>query len=136
MRRPYRPRTYRIISTRNDYLVAVRRFRIRTGRTVARMIGRILLALAVLAVTGFVFLVLIGLWDRYEQEITAGLSRIYERYLAWQAGFFRRRADTDVPAAAEAGRNRRGGKHQPRHVRCVVRGRQHRHRGWTRPQQR
>jgi hypothetical protein len=51
------------------------------------MIGRILLALAVLAVTGFVFLVLIGLWDRYEQEITAGLSRIYERYLAWQAGF-------------------------------------------------
>ena len=88
------------------------------------------------AVTGFVFLVLIGLWDRYEQEITAGLSRIYERYLAWQAGFFRRRADTDVPAAAEAGRNRRGGKHQPRHVRCVVRGRQHRHRGWTRPQQR
>src|SRR6516165_3762500 len=87
MRRPYRPRTYRIISTRNDYLVAVRRFPIRTGRTVARMIGRILLALAVLAVTGFVFLVLIGLWDRYEQEITAGLSRIYERYLASPAGF-------------------------------------------------
>jgi hypothetical protein len=43
--------------------------------------------LAVLAVTGFVFLVLIGLWDRYEQEITGGLSRIYERYLASQAGF-------------------------------------------------
>jgi hypothetical protein len=87
MRGPYRPRTYRIINTKYDYLVAVRRFPIRTGRTVARMIGRILLALAVLAVTGFVFLVLIGLWDRYEQEITAGLSRIYERYLAWQAGF-------------------------------------------------
>jgi len=31
--------------------------------------------------------VLIGLWDRYRQEITAGLSRIYERYLASQAGF-------------------------------------------------
>ena len=87
MRGPYRPRTYRIINTKYDYLVAVRRFPIRTGRTVARMIGRILLALAVLAVTGFVFLVLIGLWDRYEQEITAGLGRIYERYLAWQAGF-------------------------------------------------
>jgi hypothetical protein len=87
MRGPYRPRTYRIINTKYDYLVAVRRFPIRTGRTVARMIGRILLALAVLAVTGFVFLVLIGLWDRYEQEITGGLSRIYERYLASQAGF-------------------------------------------------
>ena len=60
---------------------------IRKGGTVARKIGRILLTLGILAVTGFVFLVLIGLWDRYEQEITAGLSRIYERYLAWQAGF-------------------------------------------------
>ena len=90
MRGPYRPRTYRIINTKYDYLVAVRRFPIRTGRTVARMIGRILLALAVLAVTGFVFLVLIGLWDRYEQEITAGLSRIYERYLVARFNQFER----------------------------------------------
>ena len=37
------------------------------------MIGRILLTLAVLAVSGFVLLVLIGLWDRYEQE-TAAIS--------------------------------------------------------------
>ena len=44
---------------------------IRKARTLARMIGRILLTLAVLAVTGFVLLVLIGLWDRYEQETAA-----------------------------------------------------------------
>ncbi len=50
------------------------------------MLGRILLTLTGLAVTGFVLLVLIGLWDRHEQEITAGLSGIYERYLASQAG--------------------------------------------------
>jgi hypothetical protein len=50
------------------------------------MIGRILLSL-VFVLACFVILVLIGLWDRYEQEITAGLSRIYERYLAPQAGF-------------------------------------------------
>jgi hypothetical protein len=35
---------------------------------VARTIGRILLTLAILAITGFVLLVLIGLWDRHEQE--------------------------------------------------------------------
>jgi hypothetical protein len=50
------------------------------------MIGRILLTLALLAVAGFVLLVLIGLWDPYEQETGAlGFSGIYERYLA--AGF-------------------------------------------------
>jgi hypothetical protein len=55
---------------------------------VARMIGRILLTVAALAVTGFMLLVLIGVWDRYEQETAAlGFSGIYERYLAWQAGF-------------------------------------------------
>jgi len=54
---------------------------------VARVIGRILLTVAALAVTGFMLLVLIGLWDRYEQEPAAlGFSGIYERYLAWQAG--------------------------------------------------
>ena len=42
------------------------------------MIGRILLTLAVLAVAGFVLLVLIGLWDRYERDIVAlGFSGIY-----------------------------------------------------------
>jgi len=52
------------------------------------MIGRILLTLALLAVAGFVLLVLIGLWDRYEQETAAlGFSGPYERYLASQAGF-------------------------------------------------
>ena len=52
------------------------------------MIGRILLTLAVLAVAGFVLLVLIGLWDRYEHETAAlGFNGIYERYLASQAGF-------------------------------------------------
>ena len=35
------------------------------------MIGRILLSLVVFALTGFVLLVLIGLWDRYEQETAA-----------------------------------------------------------------
>ena len=52
-----------------------------------RVIGRILLTVAALAVTGFMLLVLIGLWDRYEQETAAlGFSGIYERYLGWQAG--------------------------------------------------
>jgi hypothetical protein len=33
-------------------------------------------------------LVLIGLWDRYEQETAAlGFDGVYERYLASQAGF-------------------------------------------------
>ena len=55
---------------------------------VPRIIDRILLTLAVFAVTGFVLLVLIGLWDRYEKEATAlGFSGPYERYLASQAGF-------------------------------------------------
>ena len=52
------------------------------------MIGRILLSLIAFALTGFVLLVLIGLWDPYEQETAAlGFSGIYERYLASQAGF-------------------------------------------------
>ncbi len=67
------------------------------------MIGRLLLALAVLAVTGFALLVVIGLWDRYERETAAlGFSGIYER-LASQAGFSR------APKAdAEAERARQG----------------------------
>jgi uncharacterized membrane protein YqjE len=52
------------------------------------MIGRILLSLIAFALTGFVVLTLIGLWDRYEQETKAlGFSGLYERYLASQAGF-------------------------------------------------
>jgi hypothetical protein len=55
---------------------------------VPRIIGRILLTMAVLPVTGFILLVLIGLWDRYNKEATAlGFSGSYERYLASQAGF-------------------------------------------------
>jgi hypothetical protein len=52
------------------------------------MIGRILLTLALLVVAGFVLLVLIGLWDPYEQETKAlGFRGTYERYLASQSGF-------------------------------------------------
>jgi hypothetical protein len=52
------------------------------------MIGRILLSLAAFALAGFVLLVLIGLWDGYEQEIKGlGFSGLCERYLASQAGF-------------------------------------------------
>jgi hypothetical protein len=54
------------------------------------MIGRILLTLTALAFSGFVFLVLIGLWGRYEQETEAP-----------QAGFFR---DQHARAAAAAER--------------------------------
>ena len=58
------------------------------GAPMSRIIGRILLTLALLAVTGFVLLVLIGLWDRYDREATTfGFSGPYERYLASQAGF-------------------------------------------------
>jgi hypothetical protein len=55
------------------------------------MVGRILVSLIAFA----------RLWDGYEQETKAlGFSRIYERYLASQAGF----ADdaTAYPAVVEA----------------------------------
>jgi hypothetical protein len=52
------------------------------------MIGRILVSLTAFAFAGFFLLVLIGLWDGYEQETKAlGFSGIYERYLASRAGF-------------------------------------------------
>jgi hypothetical protein len=52
------------------------------------MIGRILLTVLSLMVAGFVLLVLIGLWDRYEQEAVAlGFNGPVERYAANQAGF-------------------------------------------------
>ena len=51
------------------------------------MVGRILVSLIAFALAGFLLLVLIGLWDEYEQETKAlGFSGIYERYLASQAG--------------------------------------------------
>ena len=52
------------------------------------MLGDILSRLAAIAVVGFAFLVLMGLWDRYERGAAAlGFSGPYERYLAAQAGF-------------------------------------------------
>jgi hypothetical protein len=52
------------------------------------MIGRLLLGLAAFVLAGFLLLVLIGLWDGYEEETKAlGFGGIYERYLASQAGF-------------------------------------------------
>jgi hypothetical protein len=60
----------------------------RTGRRVPRMISRILLTVAIVTVAGFVLLVLVGPWDRYEKEAAAlGFSGPYERYLATRAGF-------------------------------------------------
>jgi hypothetical protein len=53
------------------------------------MIIRNLLSLSVLALTGYLVLVLAGhLWDRHSQETQAmGFSGVYERYLASRAGF-------------------------------------------------
>ena len=53
------------------------------------MIIRNLLSLSVLALTGYLVLVLAGhLWDRHSQETQAmGFSGIYDRYLGSSAGF-------------------------------------------------
>jgi hypothetical protein len=52
------------------------------------MLGDILIRLAALGALGFLFLVLMGLWDRYEREAAAlGFSGVYEHFLASQAGF-------------------------------------------------
>jgi hypothetical protein len=52
------------------------------------VIGRILLGSATLTLAALAVLVLIGLWERHAQEAAAlGFSGIYERYLAFQAGF-------------------------------------------------
>ena len=76
------------------------------------MIARILLTLAVFAAAGFVLLVLIGLWDRYEREAAAlGFSGIYERYLTSQADFS---SDRKPRAASEAERAQQAvGREQP-----------------------
>jgi hypothetical protein len=51
-------------------------------------VGRILLDSATLTLATLAVLVLIGLWERHAQEATAlGFSGIYERYLAFEAGF-------------------------------------------------
>jgi hypothetical protein len=61
------------------------------------MLGRTLLTLAAVALGGFVVLVLVGLWDHYEQEAKAsGFSGIYERYLGSKAGFLSDRAEREV----------------------------------------
>src|SRR5262245_64020924 len=53
---------------------------------VRRIIERVLLAAILFAMTGFVFLVLIGLWDRYEKPAAAsGFNEADGRYLAPQA---------------------------------------------------
>jgi FG-GAP repeat len=53
---------------------------------VRRMIERVLLATILFAMTGFVLLVLIGLWDRYEKQAKAsGFNEADGRFLAPQA---------------------------------------------------
>jgi hypothetical protein len=60
-------------------------------------VGRILLDSATLTLATLAVLVLIGLWERHAQEATAlGFSGIYERYLAFEAGF-----PNDPPAYRE-----------------------------------
>jgi len=52
------------------------------------MLGDILVRLAAFAVLGFLFLVSVGLWDRYEREAAAlGFSSVYEHYMASRSGF-------------------------------------------------
>ena len=51
------------------------------------VVGRILLGSATLTLAALAVLVLIGLWERHAQEAKALGFRIYERYLASQAGF-------------------------------------------------
>jgi hypothetical protein len=66
-----------------------------------RTIGCILLTLTVLAITGFLsLLLLVHLWDRYEAETVAlGFNGIYERF---QAGFS---DDPNASASAKAARD-------------------------------
>jgi hypothetical protein len=52
------------------------------------MIGNILLRLTALALAGFVFLILAGLWDRYDQEARVlGFAGVHQHYPASRAGF-------------------------------------------------
>ena len=46
------------------------------------MLGDILIRLAAFAILGFLFLVLMGLWDRYEREAAAlGFGGVYEHFM-------------------------------------------------------
>jgi hypothetical protein len=57
------------------------------GARLARMIERVFLAIILLAISGCVLLVLIGLWDRHEKEAAAlGFQGMQQRYLGRQAG--------------------------------------------------
>jgi hypothetical protein len=68
---------------------------------VRRMIERVLLAAILFAMTGFVLLVLIGIWDRYEKQAAAsGFNEADGRYLAPQAVSPR---DSDARSDAVAG---------------------------------
>lgn len=70
------------------------------GYTVRRMMERVLVAGIVLAMTGFILLVLIGLWDRYEkQTASSGFSEVDGRSPAPQAASSR---DSDARANTTA----------------------------------
>ena len=117
------------------------------GRAVTRIIGRLVLSLAVLAITGFVLLVLIGLWDRYEKETAAlGFRAIYER-LAWLSGSsdWKTRTSADGERAPRPAIDRervaawlvlklvgtrRDRGCESRYVCCSIGRRQNRDRGW------
>jgi hypothetical protein len=74
---------------------------------VARIIGRVLLTLALIAVSGFVLLVLIGLWDRYEQKTAVSdFNGMHVGDLASEAHFSR---DPKERATAEAELTRQDG---------------------------
>jgi hypothetical protein len=63
------------------------------------MIGNILLRLTALALVGLVFLMLVGLWDRYDHQARAlGFSGIVQHYLASRVD-----SQADLAAAADAG---------------------------------
>jgi hypothetical protein len=70
---------------------------------------RNLLSLSVLALTGYLVLVLAGhLWDRHSQETQAlGFSGVFERYLASSAGF------PDDPNTYRAATEADGGQQVP-----------------------
>src|SRR4029453_3904067 len=70
------------------------------GYTVRRMMERVLVAGIVLAMTGFILLVLIGLWDRYEkQTASSGFSEVDGRSPTPQAASSR---DSDARANTTA----------------------------------
>src|SRR5262245_46146283 len=82
--------------------------------SVRRMIERVLLAAILFAMTGFVLLVLIGLWDRYEKQAAAsGFNEADGRYLAPQA-VSPRGSDARADAMAEHPPHVAVGRDRPR----------------------